>query len=117
MTYLHDKLVEDKQKVGLLAHERAHDILVVGGIQLLVRRLRQSADECVDKQLESLNNHLVTVGGHLTLCLCANDLFNLTFGQVKVDFCSDQLLGLSQALINRRNCFKHHVEVHGSVDQ
>lgn len=49
MTYLHDKLVEDKQKVGLLAHERAHDILVVGGIQLLVRRLRQSADECVDK--------------------------------------------------------------------
>lgn len=38
-TYLHDELVKDKEKIGLITHECSCDVFVVGWIELLLRRL------------------------------------------------------------------------------
>lgn len=36
---LHDELVKDKEKIGLITHECSCDVFVVGWIELLLRRL------------------------------------------------------------------------------
>ena len=42
--YLHNELIKDEQEVGLITHEHAHDVFVVGRVELFLRRLGQGAD-------------------------------------------------------------------------
>ena len=51
---MRNQFVEHEEQVCLVAHEHAHDVLVVGGVQFLVRRLREGARERHHEQLEAL---------------------------------------------------------------
>ena len=104
----------------MIAHEHSYDVFVVGWVQLLLGRLRQSADQGVDKKLEAFDTDLFLVICDIfcfSLLGEAEHLFNLTLLQVLVDLGLDKLPSFDQALVNGCNHFENEIYGQGAEDE
>lgn len=98
----------------MVAHEHPDDVFVVRGVQLLLGRLRQRADESIDEELKSLHTGLLLVDfdafSRRCLVICeAEDVLDLSFLQVLVHFGGNELLGLDQTFVDGGNHLEHEV--------
>ena len=99
-TYLYDDAIEDEEEIGLVAHEHAHDVLVIRRVELLMRGLRHCANQRIDEEFEALDNCLLLKCVQLGLILDPDYFSDLILLQVKVHLRLNELPSFDEALVD-----------------